>query len=76
MARGLIESYETESKTELEVVMVPTDAGAAMIKRIPQRHIGNESDLDGALLLLASNASQFMTGSVLAVYGGHRVSSL
>jgi uncharacterized membrane protein len=27
MARGLIESFETESKTHLEVVMVPTDAG-------------------------------------------------
>jgi NAD(P)-dependent dehydrogenase (short-subunit alcohol dehydrogenase family) len=63
-------------ETDINSDFFKTDAGAAMIKRIPQRHIGNESDLDGALLLLASNASQFMTGSVLAVDGGHLVSSL
>jgi uncharacterized membrane protein len=27
MARGLLESFETESKSEMEVVLVPTDAG-------------------------------------------------
>ena len=27
MARGLIQSFETESQTEMEVVLVPTDAG-------------------------------------------------
>ena len=27
MARGLIESFETETKSEMEVVLVPTDAG-------------------------------------------------
>ena len=63
-------------ETDINSEFFKTDAGAAMIKRIPQRHIGKESDLDGALLLLASNASQFMTGSVLAVDGGHLVSSL
>jgi NAD(P)-dependent dehydrogenase (short-subunit alcohol dehydrogenase family) len=47
-----------------------------MIKRIPQRRIGKDSDLDGALLLLASDASQFMTGSVVTVDGGHLVSAL
>ena len=53
-----------------------SEAGGALIKRIPQRRIGNESDLDGALLLLASAGSSFMTGSVVAVDGGHLVSSL
>ncbi len=50
--------------------------GQALIKRIPQRRIGQPEHLDGALLLLASEASSFMTGSVLAVDGGHLSSSL
>jgi NAD(P)-dependent dehydrogenase (short-subunit alcohol dehydrogenase family) len=43
---------------------------------VPQRRIGQASDLDGALLLLASEASGYMTGSTLVVDGGHLVSSL
>jgi NAD(P)-dependent dehydrogenase (short-subunit alcohol dehydrogenase family) len=53
-----------------------TDAGKTMIKRIPQRHLGQPQDLDGALLLLASDAGAFMTGSVITVDGGHVVSGL
>ena len=62
--------------TEINSEFFTTDAGAAMIKRIPQRRVGSDSDLDGALLLLASNLSQFMTGSVITVDGGHLVSAL
>ena len=47
-----------------------------MIKRIPQRRLGQLNDLDGPLLLLASDASAYMTGSVITVDGGHLVSSL
>ncbi len=50
--------------------------GAALLKRIPQRRLGKPSDLDGALLLMASDASAYMTGAVLAIDGGHLVSSL
>jgi NAD(P)-dependent dehydrogenase (short-subunit alcohol dehydrogenase family) len=47
-----------------------------MVKRIPQRRYGEMSDLDGPLLLLASDASAYMTGSVIEVDGGHLASAL
>jgi NAD(P)-dependent dehydrogenase (short-subunit alcohol dehydrogenase family) len=53
-----------------------SDAGQAMIKRVPQRRIGTPEELDGALLLLASEAGSYMTGSVVTVDGGHVVNSL
>lgn len=52
------------------------EAGQRLIKRIPQRRLGQLEDLDGALLYLASDASRYMTGSVVTVDGGHMVSSL
>ena len=45
-------------------------AGEKLTKRIPQRRVGAESDLDGAIMLLASSASGYMTGSVVTVDGG------
>lgn len=53
-----------------------SDAGKALISRIPQRRLGQASDLDGALLLLASDASLYMTGSSIVVDGGHLQSTL
>jgi hypothetical protein len=47
-----------------------------MIKRIPQRRLGAVENLDGPLLLLASDASAYMTGAVIEVDGGHLVSTL
>jgi NAD(P)-dependent dehydrogenase (short-subunit alcohol dehydrogenase family) len=48
-----------------------TDAGRALIARTPMRRVGALEDLDGPLLLLASDASRFMTGAVIVVDGGH-----
>ncbi len=60
------------SLTEINKEYFESDGSAAMIKRIPQRRIGDVSDLDGTLLLLASNkASGYMTGSTVVVDGGH-----
>jgi NAD(P)-dependent dehydrogenase (short-subunit alcohol dehydrogenase family) len=63
-------------ETELNDAFFSTEPGKALIKRIPQRRLGLASELDGPLLLLASDASSYMTGSVVAVDGGHLVSSL
>jgi NAD(P)-dependent dehydrogenase (short-subunit alcohol dehydrogenase family) len=52
------------------------DAGKAMIGRIPQRRLGQPEDLDGALLLLASDLGAYITGAELVVDGGHMVNSL
>lgn len=62
--------------TDLNSAFWESAAGEAMLKRIPQRRLGRLEDLDGPLLLLASNQSAYMTGSVIAVDGGHLVSSL
>ncbi|AUJ63967.1 2-deoxy-D-gluconate 3-dehydrogenase [Aestuarium zhoushanense] len=63
-------------ETPLNTDFFATDAGQALIKRIPQRRLGRLQDLDGPLLLLASDAGAYMTGSEIAVDGGHLVSSL
>lgn len=53
-----------------------TDGGMALISRIPQRRLGQQEDLDGPLLLLASDASRYINGTVIAVDGGHLVNTL
>jgi NAD(P)-dependent dehydrogenase (short-subunit alcohol dehydrogenase family) len=63
-------------ETEMNSAFWQTPGGQKLIERIPQRRIGKPEELDGALLLLASDAGSFMTGSVITVDGGHTVSSL
>jgi NAD(P)-dependent dehydrogenase (short-subunit alcohol dehydrogenase family) len=63
-------------ETELNRDFFAGEAGQALVRRIPQRRLGKAGELDGALLLLASEAGSYMTGSVVAVDGGHLVSSL
>ncbi len=63
-------------ETGINADFFATEAGKALVKRIPARRLGQPSDLDGAFLLLASEASAWMTGEVIAVDGGHLVSSL
>lgn len=58
--------------TEINRDFFSSPASEPMIKRIAQRRIGEPSDLDGTLLLLASNkASGYMTGATVVVDGGH-----
>ena len=63
-------------ETELNDAFFSSDAGKALVRRIPQRRLGEVRELDGPLLLLASDAGSYMTGSIVAVDGGHLVSGL
>jgi len=63
-------------QTELNQGFLQSNAGRKMLKRIPQRRAGYAEELDGALLLLASDASSYMTGSTIVVDGGHLCSTL
>jgi NAD(P)-dependent dehydrogenase (short-subunit alcohol dehydrogenase family) len=57
-------------ETDINREFLHGEAGEALKKRIPQRRFGQVQDLDGALLLLASEASRYITGSVITVDGG------
>ncbi|MCO5794955.1 MAG: SDR family oxidoreductase [Blastomonas sp.] len=62
--------------TDINRDQLAGDAGEPLRKRIAMRRYGELPDLDGPLLLLVSDASRFMTGSILTVDGGHLVGSL
>jgi NAD(P)-dependent dehydrogenase (short-subunit alcohol dehydrogenase family) len=63
-------------ETDLNRDFFASDPGKALIARIPQRRLGRLEDLDGSLLLLASDASAYMTGSAIVVDGGHLQATL
>ena len=53
-----------------ETQLAQTDFVRGLAERVPLGRVGEPNDLDGPLLLLASSASKFMTGSNLVVDGG------
>ena len=62
--------------TDLNREFLESPAGDKLRARIPSRRFGEPSDLDGPLLLLASDAGRHMSGTYLAADGAHLVSSL
>ncbi|MBZ0333567.1 SDR family NAD(P)-dependent oxidoreductase [Marinobacter sp. AL4B] len=62
--------------TEINQDFLESDAGERLKKRIPARKFCQVQDLDGALLLLASDAGRAMTGSEIVVDNGHACSGL
>jgi NAD(P)-dependent dehydrogenase (short-subunit alcohol dehydrogenase family) len=57
--------------TEFNDAYLASEAGKRMMSRVPMGRAGAVHELDGPLLLLASDAGAFMTGSVVTVDGGH-----
>jgi NAD(P)-dependent dehydrogenase (short-subunit alcohol dehydrogenase family) len=62
-------------RTDMNRGFLNTDAGQAMLKRIPQRRAGSPEEFDGVLLLRQRRFS-YMTGATLVVDGGHLYSTL
>ncbi|MDP2124535.1 MAG: glucose 1-dehydrogenase [Parvibaculum sp.] len=57
-------------ETELNSDWFGTEGGQKQIKSWPRRRLGVEEDLDGTLLLLASDHGRFITGSLFTVDDG------
>ncbi len=62
--------------TDLNREFLMSELGQKLLVRIPTRRFNNLEDLNGPLLLLASDASIAMTGATLAVDSGHLISGL
>jgi 3-oxoacyl-[acyl-carrier protein] reductase len=57
--------------TDLNREFLMSDKGAAMREQIPLGRFGEIGDLDGAFLLLASDAGRWITGATVLIDGGH-----
>ena len=57
-------------ETELNDEWFASDKGKAQIDSFPRKRLAQEGDLDGMLLLLASDAGRAITGSLLTVDDG------
>ena len=62
--------------TEMTDGIWETEQGKALIQRIPMRRLGKPEELDGLLLLMATDAGSWMTGACVPVDGGHLCSTL
>jgi len=56
--------------TEMNDDYLMGEAGDAIKREIPMGRFGNPGDLDGALLLLVSDAGSYITGATIVVDGG------
>ncbi|MFV0275824.1 MAG: SDR family NAD(P)-dependent oxidoreductase [Parahaliea sp.] len=56
--------------TDLAEECLESAPGQALLKRIPQRRLGEYRDLSGAILMLATDAGAYMTGTCVTVDGG------
>ncbi len=59
--------------TEMNDDYLNSEAGTAIKREIPMGRFGNAGDLDGALLLLVSDAGSYITGATIVVDGGQVV---
>lgn len=57
-------------ETELNAAYFATEGGQKLVNLLPRRRVGKPEDLDGLLLLMASDASGFINGAVVAADDG------
>lgn len=57
-------------QTEINADFFDSQQGQVYVEKLFPRRLGTLDELDGPILLLASDAGSFITGSVLAVEGG------
>lgn len=62
--------------TEINADYLASEGGEKLRARVPFRRFGNYEDLDGPLLLLASDAGRYMSGAEIVVDGAHSCAAL
>jgi NAD(P)-dependent dehydrogenase (short-subunit alcohol dehydrogenase family) len=62
--------------TEMTTDFLESEVGTAVIQDVPLKRSGRLEELDGALLLLASDRGSFMAGTTIVVDGGHLVAGM
>ena len=60
--------------TEFNAEFLGSEEGQRLLAKVPMRRAGRPEELDGPLLLLASNAGSLITGTVIVADGGHLLS--
>jgi len=58
-------------ETDLNRRFLQSSVGQSMRSQIPMDRFGAPADLDGALFLLLGDAGRYITGSTIAIDGGH-----
>src|SRR5882672_5113885 len=59
--------------TDLNRDYLASEAGDKLKREIPVGRFGHDGDLDGAILLLVSDAGRFIVGTTIVVDGGQMV---
>jgi len=57
-------------RTEINEAQFDSDAGQKLLQMLPRRRVGDPSDLDGLLLILAADESRFINGSIITADDG------
>ena len=63
-------------ETDINRAYFASDAGRAHLEAMPRQRLGAPEDLDGALMLLVSSASRFITGTVITVDDGQTLKAV
>jgi NAD(P)-dependent dehydrogenase (short-subunit alcohol dehydrogenase family) len=63
-------------ETDMNRAYFATDAGRAHVEAMPRQRLGVPEDLDGVMMMLVSDASRFITGTVITVDDGQTLKAV